>query len=96
MRFRRGNEGHITLRRFAGPAAYVRKMTPMRIAHLTDLHVGRVTPFAIQREARALVNAQKPDLVLVTGDFVCHSQALLGSTDGAHGGIFRTRDRRPG
>jgi predicted MPP superfamily phosphohydrolase len=49
----------------------------MRVAHLTDLHVGRVTPFAIQREARALVNAQSPDLVLVTGDFVCHSQVYL-------------------
>lgn len=49
----------------------------MRIAHLTDLHVGRVTPFAIQREAQALVNAQNPDLVLVTGDFVCHSQLYL-------------------
>jgi predicted MPP superfamily phosphohydrolase len=52
-------------------------MAPMRVAHLTDLHVGRVTPFAIQREARSLVNAQSPDLVLVTGDFVCHSQLYL-------------------
>jgi hypothetical protein len=52
-------------------------MNPMRVAHLTDLHVGRVTPFEIQREARALVNAQHPDLILVTGDFVCHSQAYL-------------------
>ena len=49
----------------------------MRVAHLTDLHVGRVTPFAVQREAQVLVNAQKPDLVLVTGDFVCHSQLYL-------------------
>jgi len=49
----------------------------MRVAHVTDLHVGRVTPLAIQREAQALVNAQKPDLVLATGDFVCHSQLYL-------------------
>jgi predicted MPP superfamily phosphohydrolase len=67
----------VALRRFAGPASYVGKMDPMRVAHLTDLHVGRVTPFAIQREAQALVNAQNPDLVLVTGDFVCHSQLYL-------------------
>jgi predicted MPP superfamily phosphohydrolase len=52
-------------------------MDPMRVAHMTDLHVGRVTPFAVQKQARALVNAERPDLVLVTGDFVCHSQLYL-------------------
>ena len=52
-------------------------MDPVRVAHLTDLHVGRMTPFEVQREAQALVNAQKPDLVLMTGDFVCHSQLYL-------------------
>jgi predicted MPP superfamily phosphohydrolase len=67
----------IDVRRFAGPAAYVDQMTPLRIAHLTDLHVGRVTPFLVQREAVALTNAQKPDLVVITGDFVCHSQLYL-------------------
>jgi predicted MPP superfamily phosphohydrolase len=44
---------------------------------MTDLHVGRVTPFEIQCEAQSLVNAQKPDLVVVSGDFVCHSQLYL-------------------
>jgi len=72
-----GRQGKVVVRRFAGPAKYARTMAPIRVAHLTDLHVGRVTPFAIQREARALVNAQSPDLVLVTGDFVCHSQLYL-------------------
>jgi len=79
--------GRITLRRFAGPAAYVRKMNPMRVAHITDLHVGRVTPFAVQREAQALVNAQDPDLVLVTGDFVCHSQLYLDQLTHLMGGF---------
>ena len=65
------------VRRFAGPEIYARTMAPVRIAHVTDQHVGRVTPFAIQREAQTLVNAEKPDLVLVTGDFVCHSQRYL-------------------
>jgi uncharacterized protein len=69
--------GRIALRRFAGPEAYVGRMSPLRIAHMTDLHVGRVTPFEVQCEARALVNAQNPDLVLITGDFVCHSQLYL-------------------
>jgi uncharacterized protein len=73
----RGKRNRIEVRRFAGPAKYAKTMAPVRVAHLTDLHVGRVTPFAIQREAQALVNAQKPDLIAVTGDFVCHSQVYL-------------------
>jgi predicted MPP superfamily phosphohydrolase len=52
-------------------------MEPIRIAHLTDQHVGRITPFAIQREAVELTNAEHPDLVVITGDFVCHSQLYL-------------------
>jgi uncharacterized protein len=79
--------GRVALRRFAGPAGYAKLMDPMRIAHLTDLHVGRVTPFAIQREAQALVNAQNPDLVLVTGDFVCHSQLYLDQLTHLMGGF---------
>ena len=67
----------IQLRRFAGPSAYVQQMSQLRIAHLTDIHVGRVTPYAVQREAVAITNAQAPDLVVITGDFVCHSQLYL-------------------
>ncbi len=67
----------ILLRRFAGPDAYVGQMEHLRIAHLTDLHVGLVTPYAIQRAAVDLTNAQSPDLVVITGDFVCHSQLYL-------------------
>lgn len=67
----------IRLRRFAGPRVYCRQMEPLRIAHLTDLHVGRITPFAIQQAAVAIANAQHPDLVVLTGDFVCHSQLYL-------------------
>ena len=69
--------GRIRVRRFAGPAAYAGAMEPIRIAHLTDQHVGRITPFAIQREAVELTNAENPDLVVITGDFVCHSQLYL-------------------
>lgn len=52
-------------------------MDPLRVAHLTDLHVGRVTPMAVQREAVAITNAADPDVVVITGDFVCHSQLYL-------------------
>jgi predicted MPP superfamily phosphohydrolase len=67
----------IQLRRFAGPVAYQQQLTHLRVAHLTDLHVGRITPFAVQQAAVDLANAQNPDLVVLTGDFVCHSQLYL-------------------
>lgn len=66
----------IRLRRFAGPGAYAFDR-PIRVAHLTDQHVGRVTPWDVQREAIERTNAQQPDLVALTGDFVCHSQLYL-------------------
>lgn len=68
----------IQLRRFAGTSVHAEQLgTPLKIAHLTDLHVGRVTPMRVQQHAVELTNAQKPDLVVITGDFVCHSQEYL-------------------
>jgi hypothetical protein len=67
----------IRLRRFAGPLAYRDGISHLRVAHLTDLHVGRITPFAVQKAAVELANAERPDLVVLTGDFVCHSQLYL-------------------
>ena len=67
----------IHLRRFAGPAVYAETLGHLRIAHLTDQHVGRITPFGVQRTAVEMTNAEKPDLVVLTGDFVCHSQLYL-------------------
>ena len=67
----------IHVRRFAGPSAYVGQIAPTRVAHLTDLHVGRVTPMEVQLAAVARTNAEKPDLVVITGDFVCHSLLYL-------------------
>lgn len=74
---RESPEKWIRLRRFAGPAAYTDTLEHLRIAHITDQHVGRVTPLKVQRAAVDLANAEKPDLVVLTGDFVCHSQAYL-------------------
>ncbi|MGZ5968483.1 MAG: metallophosphoesterase [Polyangiales bacterium] len=56
---------------------YVGELDHLRIAHLTDLHVGRVTPIRVHQAAVALANAQNPDLVVITGDFVCHSTKYL-------------------
>jgi predicted MPP superfamily phosphohydrolase len=74
--------GGIELRRFAGPAVHAEHLSrPLRLVHLTDQHVGRVTPMGVQRAAVALANEEKPDLVVITGDFVCHSQAYLDALE---------------
>ena len=39
-----------------------------RLAHLSDLHFGRVDPAAVEGLLRSLVDA-RPDLVIVSGDF---------------------------
>ncbi len=75
--WRRDPARTITVRHFAGPAVYTEQLQHLRVAHLTDLHVGRVTPRAVHEAAVALTNAEKPDLVVITGDFVCHSQRYL-------------------
>jgi uncharacterized protein len=67
----------IHVRRFAGPVAYRDSIEHVRVAHLTDLHVGRVTPMEVQLAAIERTNAARPDLVVITGDFVCHSQKYL-------------------
>jgi uncharacterized protein len=69
--------GRIEVRRFAGPAGFVGKLSHLRVAHLTDLHVGRVTPMAVQDAAVLLTNLEQPDLVAVSGDFVAHSLRFL-------------------
>jgi hypothetical protein len=67
----------IAVRRFAGTAEHAAKLSHLRVAHLTDLHFGRVTPLTVQQHAVELTNAAQPDLVVITGDFVCHSQLYL-------------------
>lgn len=65
------------VRSFAGPSGYVDRMDPIRVAHLTDQHVGRVTAMKVQQRAVDLVNQGHPDVVVLTGDFVCHSLEYL-------------------
>lgn len=67
----------IEYRRFAGTQSHAQRLDHIRVAHLTDLHVGRVTPHRVQQAAVELTNAHRPDLVVLTGDFVCHSQLYL-------------------
>lgn len=69
--------GAFEVRRFAGPERWVQQLGSLRVTHLTDMHVGRVTPMDVQREAVAIANGQAADLVVLTGDFVCHSLNYL-------------------
>lgn len=51
----------------------------VRIAQLSDIHVGNLTPASHIRAAIASANAAKPDLITLTGDYVCwrrHEVAL--------------------
>jgi uncharacterized protein len=72
----RDDSAGIHVRRFAGPSAHVGALN-LRVAHLTDMHVGRVTPMPVQYAAVDATNAERPDVVVITGDFVCHSQRWL-------------------
>jgi hypothetical protein len=44
----------------------------LRVAHLSDIHVGGAMDRARLREVVALTNAARPDLVVHTGDFLTH------------------------
>jgi len=73
----RNHRGNFSVRRFAGTLDHAEGLDHLRVAHVTDLHVGRVTPMEAQLAAVELTNEESPDLVVITGDFVCHSQAYL-------------------
>ncbi len=55
----------------------------LRVAHLSDIHIGLVTPDRRIRNAVELINAVQPDLSLLTGDFASRRPgplARLGRT----------------
>ena len=75
----------------------------LRVAHLTDLHFGNVTPIALQRAAVALANAARPDLTLLTGDFVARGlkhldrlTAVLGTIEGPRYAVLGNHDHWAG
>jgi uncharacterized protein len=63
----------------------------LRIAHLSDIHVGRFTPHAHVRAAVALANAARPDLVVMTGDYVCWSRTEIPLAEELLGGLRARR-----
>ncbi len=64
----------IAVRRFAGTSLLAEQLDrPLRIAHVTDQHVGLATPHRAQLAAVRHVNGLEPDLIALTGDYVAHS-----------------------
>ncbi|NJK31587.1 MAG: hypothetical protein HC927_03745 [Deltaproteobacteria bacterium] len=49
----------------------------LRVAHLSDIHIGLVTPDQRIRNAVELINSTTPDLTLLTGDFASRRPAPL-------------------
>lgn len=50
--------------------------SPLRVAHLSDIHVGTVNQKKYLARVVAKTNAEKPDLVLITGDLFDGSVAI--------------------
>jgi uncharacterized protein len=59
------------------PVIHIRKLHPdlegLRIALLTDLHLGEGTPASLVRRACRMAMAERPHLIAVTGDFAADS-----------------------
>ncbi|HCF56447.1 MAG TPA: metallophosphoesterase [Myxococcales bacterium] len=50
----------------------------LKVAHLTDIHVGRSTPARRVLDAVAKANLFAPDLTVLTGDYLSHHERGLG------------------
>lgn len=72
----------VVLRHYTGCLSHAQRLdTPLRIAHVTDQHIGRVTPMGVQKAVVEFTNEQTPDLVAITGDFICHTLNYLGALE---------------
>ncbi len=59
----------------------------LRVAQLSDLHVGPRTPAEVVRAAIEEANAFQPDLVVLTGDYLSHSRRELDPMRELLGGL---------
>jgi predicted MPP superfamily phosphohydrolase len=50
----------------------------LKIAHLSDLHVGILTSHGFIRAAVEMAQTEHPDVVVMTGDYVCYSPRFVG------------------
>lgn len=101
--FQTGADKLVT-RRFAGAGSHHAQLEkPLLVAHLTDQHFGPATPHELQLEAVRRVNEAKPDLVVLTGDFVAHSldhldeiEEVLASIEGPRIAVLGNHDHWSG
>jgi predicted MPP superfamily phosphohydrolase len=63
----------------------------VRIAQLSDIHVGNLTPHAHIRAAIEAANAAAPDLIVLTGDYVCWRRHEVGLAAEQLGGLSAPR-----
>lgn len=61
------------------------------IAHLSDIHVGNLTPASHVRAAIELANSVAPDVVALTGDYVCWRKHEVAQLREQIGGLRATR-----
>ena len=59
----------------------------LRVVQLSDLHVGDRTPRELIRDAIARANAFEPDLVVLTGDYLCRDRRGVGLMREQLGGL---------
>jgi predicted MPP superfamily phosphohydrolase len=59
----------------------------LRVAQLSDIHVGPRTPVPLIRAAIEAANRFQPDLVVLTGDYVCRSHAEVAGMRAYLGGL---------
>jgi predicted MPP superfamily phosphohydrolase len=59
----------------------------LRVVQLSDLHVGSCTSPDVIRRAIDLANAFRPDLVVLTGDYVCRSAGEVAGMRELLGGL---------
>jgi len=63
----------------------------LKIAHLTDLHVGRLTPRRHIRRAVELANGSGADVIAMTGDYVCWSRSEIPAMEEQLAGLRAAR-----
>jgi uncharacterized protein len=60
------------------PARWPRHLDGLTVAHLSDLHLGAPGSGALVRRALAVVDAARPDLVVLTGDYTVRGKDPTG------------------
>jgi predicted MPP superfamily phosphohydrolase len=97
------SRSHRTVRRMAGPipprvthlevriAGLDPRHDGVKIAQLSDIHVGHLTPASHIRAAIDAANAANPDLIVLTGDYVCWRRQEVAMAAEQLGGLRAPR-----